>query len=146
MNALCVLVVEDEPLIRDLLVAALCDAGYRVMAVADARAAEEAFRDYRIDVVFVDIRRPGADEGRILAERLRECPVVYAAASPPPDAMPLAQILRRPFSMRDALEAIARACSGAAGAARPLGAAPAAPSEHAWAPGCGPAGQEHLVL
>ena len=134
MSAPCVLVVEDEPLIRDLLVAELCDAGYRVMAVADAREADEACRDYRIDIVFIDIRRPGAAEGRTLAERLRErqpeCPIVYAAASPPSDPLPLAHVLRRPFSLSEALQAIARSVLDLAAPGQPTAALPGGSSCH----------------
>ena len=149
MSASCVLVVEDEPLIRDLLVAELCDAGYRVMAVADAREADEACRDYRIDIVFIDIRRPGAAEGWTLAERLRQrqpdCPVVYAAVSPSPAPIPLTQVVRRPFSMRDALQAIGRAC-GVAAAASAVAGAPAGGPERGRAVGSAPSGQEQLVF
>jgi DNA-binding NtrC family response regulator len=112
VSAPCVLVVEDEPLIRDLLVAELADAGYRVIQAADAREVDDACRDDRVDIVFIDIRRPGTAEGMALAERLRErwpqCPIVYAAAAQPPDPIPEAGFLRRPFGMAEALQAIAR--------------------------------------
>ncbi len=111
MSVPCVLVVEDEPLIRDLLVAELADAGYRVVPAADAREADEACRKDRVDVVLIDIRRPGTTEGWTLAERLRErqpeCPIVYAAAAQPPRPVPEAGFLRRPFGMAEALQAIA---------------------------------------
>ncbi len=122
MSAPCVLVVEDEPLIRDLLAAELSDAGYRVIPAADAREADEACRDYRVDIVFIDIRRPGTAEGLALAERLRErqpeCPIVYAAATQPPRPTPEAGFLRRPFSMAEALQAIARPVGPPAGVCR----------------------------
>jgi DNA-binding NtrC family response regulator len=134
-------------LIRDLLVAELCDAGYRVMAAADAREAEEACRDYRIDIVFIDVRRPGAAEGWTLAERLRErhpeCPMVFAAVAPPSGPLPLSQVLRRPFSMRDALQAIERAGFAPA---KPAGMPPAATPDRTRPAGCGSSGHERLAF
>jgi DNA-binding NtrC family response regulator len=77
-------VVEDEPLVRDLIVARLCEAGHIVIAASNALEAFEAYRQYRIDLLFTDIRMPGALDGWAIAERLRELnpslPVVYAVS------------------------------------------------------------------
>lgn len=74
-----VLVVEDEFLIADYLVAVLEDAGHRIAGTA--ATAEEALAilgsGRAIDVVSLDVKLPGALDGVDVAERLR------AAAGPP---------------------------------------------------------------
>jgi CheY-like chemotaxis protein len=76
---LTVLVVEDEFLIADYLVAVLEDAGHRIAGTAGT--AEEALailrQDRAIDVVSLDVKLPGAMDGVHIAEWLR------AQAGPP---------------------------------------------------------------
>lgn len=67
-----VLVVEDEPLIRDVLAQALRDAGCEVV---EAAGAEEALRaleaQVRPDVLVTDVKMPGPVNGFELAVRMR---------------------------------------------------------------------------
>ena len=56
-----VLVVDDEPDIRDLLRDVLEDEGYRVTVAADAAAAREARQREKPDLVLLDIWMPGED-------------------------------------------------------------------------------------
>ncbi|HET6604015.1 MAG TPA: sigma-54 dependent transcriptional regulator [Xanthomonadaceae bacterium] len=56
-----VLVVDDEPDIRELLRDVLEDEGYRVGVAADAAAARAAFREDPPDAVLLDIWMPGED-------------------------------------------------------------------------------------
>jgi len=78
-----VLVVEDEPLISDMVAQGLEDEGFRVHAVASA---EQALRHLAlhgdVDVLFTDINLPGMD-GSTLARWARELKpglsVVYAS-------------------------------------------------------------------
>ncbi len=61
MSAARILVVDDEPQIRRILRTTLSSAGYEV---EDARSGEEALqklRDYRPDLVLLDINMPGLD-------------------------------------------------------------------------------------
>ena len=112
MGNACLLVVEDEPLIRDLLVAQLCAAGHIVIAAGNALEAFEAYRQYRIDLLFTDIRMPGAQDGWTIAERLREwspgLPVVYAVGDGQtlPRPVPNSRWLPKPFRIAEALAAI----------------------------------------
>lgn len=63
-----VLVVEDDPLVRQLAVDGLKDLGYRVLAAHDAAAALAILRsDVQIDVLFSDILMPGGMNGCQLA-------------------------------------------------------------------------------
>ncbi|NEI73111.1 response regulator [Rhizobium lusitanum] len=73
MNTECVLVVEDEGLIRMNLVAELEDAGLKVL---EARTADEALivLDENSDVgtIFTDIDMPGSMNGLDLAKKVRQ--------------------------------------------------------------------------
>ncbi|HJU06001.1 MAG TPA: response regulator [Nitrospiraceae bacterium] len=61
LKGLHVLVVDDEPETRDLLVAVLSKCGAEVKASASAQDALEALREWRADVLVSDIGMPGED-------------------------------------------------------------------------------------
>jgi two-component system, response regulator PdtaR len=64
-----VLVVEDEALIRMMVVEELRDSGFRVVEAANAPEAMALFAaDAEIDVVFSDVHMPGAINGLGLAQ------------------------------------------------------------------------------
>ena len=68
----CILLVEDEVLLRELLVTHFEDAGILVVPVESAEAALGILEsDRRIDVLFTDIKLPGAMDGWRLAEHAR---------------------------------------------------------------------------
>ena len=82
-NGLRAVVAEDETLIRLDLVEVLTGAGYRVVAEAgDGRAAVEAVREHRPDIVVMDVKMPVMDgiaaASEIAGERL--APVVMLTA------------------------------------------------------------------
>jgi signal transduction histidine kinase/CheY-like chemotaxis protein len=67
-----VLVVDDEPLVRDIAVRALRSRGYRVLVATDGPEAHEtAARAQGIALLVTDVQMPGQD-GRQLARGLRE--------------------------------------------------------------------------
>lgn len=67
-----ILVVEDDPMVRELVTAMLEDRGHLVLAAADGNAAVDAARDTpAIDVILSDIVMPGLN-GREAAARVRE--------------------------------------------------------------------------
>jgi DNA-binding response OmpR family regulator len=78
-----VLLVEDEPLIRTMMVDVLTDAGFTVSEAADSATALAEFRQQKADLLFTDIRLPGAIDGWTLAEQLRSLdpalPVIYVS-------------------------------------------------------------------
>jgi DNA-binding response OmpR family regulator len=83
MAELRVLVVEDEPAARDLLVAILEDDGYKVCAVADGLSAMEAAATFQPDLALLDGALPGND-GVEVARRLRETsnlPIVFVTGA-----------------------------------------------------------------
>lgn len=68
-----VLVVEDEPRVRDLTVARLIDLGYRVLEASSGTAAMEMLgRHPEVKVLFSDLVLPGELSGLDLARRVHE--------------------------------------------------------------------------
>ena len=70
-----VLVVDDEPGMRETLVDILEDAGYEVVAAVDGQAALDTVREHPVDVVVMDVQMPKQDGVSVLA-RLRPPPPV----------------------------------------------------------------------
>jgi two-component system phosphate regulon response regulator PhoB len=68
-----VLVVEDEPAIRELLKVNLVDAGYDVRAVPDAESAQVELNEAMPDLLLLDWMLPGKS-GLVLAKELRRVP------------------------------------------------------------------------
>jgi two-component system OmpR family response regulator len=78
-----VLVVDDDPEIRELLVAALGFSGFAVVAAADAPGALTEVAACRPDIVVLDVGLPGQDGFalvRTLRERGLEIPVLFLSA------------------------------------------------------------------
>jgi putative two-component system response regulator len=66
----CVLVVDDEPVIRDLIARILSRSGHRVVAASSAREAITAVESEDVDLVLSDIHMPGSVSGLELIEAL----------------------------------------------------------------------------
>ena len=66
------LVVEDEPSVREITVAILRDYGYQVLEAADGREAMALFEAHgpEIDMLLSDVVLPGEMRGREIAERI----------------------------------------------------------------------------
>jgi two-component system cell cycle sensor histidine kinase/response regulator CckA len=85
-NRSCVLLVEDEFLLCEMIAEALGEHGFEVYAVANAR---DALRHLTCgspcDILLTDINLPGSIDGAALARLARELrpdlPVVYASGS-----------------------------------------------------------------
>ena len=89
MNEMRVLVVEDEPPARDLLVAILRGDGYTVHAVEDGASALEAAESFRPDLALLDGGLPGIS-GADLASRLRmasDLPIIFVTGADSADAV-----------------------------------------------------------
>jgi CheY-like chemotaxis protein len=68
-----VLVVEDEPAVREIASAILSDLGYRVLEAADGEDGMRVFAadPERIDLLLTDVVLPGKVRGRALADSIR---------------------------------------------------------------------------
>ena len=105
---MCILVVEDNELIRMILVEELRDFGYRVeeSETADQALGLLAEIDRKLSLLVTDIHMPGAADGIALAAHVREqypdVPIIYTTGRPDalaqatqawPPAIPGAQAL-----------------------------------------------------
>jgi len=78
-----VLVVEDEPLVREMIAEDLREAGFTVLEAGDGESAASILNGTdRVDLLFTDIRLPGALDGWEVARLGRRAraalPVIYA--------------------------------------------------------------------
>jgi DNA-binding response OmpR family regulator len=67
-----VLVVEDEPIVRDLLVTVMRTEGYEVVAAADSSAALKQAKSFQPHLALIDVRLGNGPDGFTVARRLRE--------------------------------------------------------------------------
>ena len=74
MHNLTVLVLDDEPTVRALLVRFLAGHGYQSAEAGTMREAIDVVRGTRLDAAILDVRLPGAGSGLDVLQRLREQP------------------------------------------------------------------------
>jgi CheY-like chemotaxis protein len=104
-----VLLVEDEPLLGELMTEALIDQGFEVHAAGDAGdALRHLVSGAEVDILFTDIDLGGGMDGAELAQLAREMrpklPVVYTSGRRLPDqiaTVPGAAFLPKPYSLAD---------------------------------------------
>lgn len=107
-----VLVVEDEYLVRDMIVYEMCLAGFEVIEAASAEDALKLTHGMdRLDLLFTDIRLPGMN-GWQLAERIRarytEVPVIYASGyAERVTPLPRSKFLQKPYMPSQVFKAAA---------------------------------------
>ena len=108
-----VLLVEDEPLIREILVEELRNAGFAVCEAANADdAADLIQRRPQFSLLLTDVHMPGRMDGlglgRLMRSRFPELPIIYITGRP--DLMgPLGSkevLIHKPFTPPDILESI----------------------------------------
>jgi len=110
-----ILVVDDEPTIRDVVVALLEDEGYVVVAAHTGLRALVLLPLERPDLVIMDVMMPGLD-GREVFRRMRETrnghapPVVMMSAAVGRDLLDsaVAAYVPKPFDLTDLLDTIER--------------------------------------
>ena len=116
-NAVRVLVVEDEFLIRLTLTEALMDEGFDVIEAESGDAALPLLQDDpTIGVLLTDIQLPGSLDGVRLVERAREqrpdLPVLYMTGRPDPSAetagTPNDSYIAKPYTLSDICQAVRR--------------------------------------
>ena len=110
-----ILVVDDEPLIRDVVVDLLRDAGFAVVTADDGRAALEMVQHEAPSLVLMDVMMPRMD-GCAAFQAMREhahgdgLPVILMSAmAEPADLDPeITAFLRKPFDLDQLLALVAR--------------------------------------
>ncbi len=121
-----VLIVDDEPDLRDLLTTSLRFAGFDAHAVASGRAALDALAERRVDLVVMDVMMPAMD-GLTAVRKLRargdEVPVLFLTAKDAADDVVAGlrvggdDYVTKPFRLAEVvarIEAILRRSSAAA--------------------------------
>jgi len=118
----CIMVVDDDATLRNLLVASLERAGYRAIAAADGEEAIALFEKKNVDLILLDIIMPKMD-GFATCEKIRETssvPIVILSAMSRPDDMVHGfnlgadDYIAKPFTFREVevrLQAILRRVS-----------------------------------
>jgi len=86
---MCILLVEDEPLIRSIMADEFLDAGFRVIEAQDGDEAIAILADppIRFTLLVTDINMPGEADGMAVAARLRRdtrggVPVIFTTGHP----------------------------------------------------------------
>jgi CheY-like chemotaxis protein len=114
-RAACVMVVEDESLVRTLLAEELREAGFRVVEACDADDALTCLSaGITVDLIFSDIRMPGKMSGLELERRLRErdpaLPIILTSGNEEPmREAGLARFIAKPYSLTEAVSAVREA-------------------------------------
>ena len=107
-----VLVVEDEPAVREVVADLLQDEGYAVRQAADGLEAIAELEVDDVDLVLSDVQMPRLD-GRSLARRLRRqghaVPVVLMSAVDVEVDLPGVRFLPKPFDRDHLLHTIGSA-------------------------------------
>lgn len=113
-----VLVVDDEPGIRETLAALLEDEGYLVSRARDGMEALSAVENRRFDVILTDVRMPRLD-GMALVRRLRErgdnLPIVLMSAVYADANFAGLTFVRKPFDIGLLLDRIEEAIAARTG-------------------------------
>lgn len=109
-----VLVVDDEPRIRNFVAAILMRYGFEVLQAEDGQAAYELLKRFPVQVVVTDIQMPRMD-GLALGEKISaEYPnvnVVYMSAYTSPENVPARRFLSKPFNPDALVLCVRRLCA-----------------------------------
>jgi len=113
-----VLVVDDDPLVREALTVALSSQGFEVASAADGYGALELLRVQQPSVVLLDLEMPTMDGWRFRAEQVRDkriasVPVVVLSgrgdAARQARALGVAGGLQKPFDLDELEDKLCRA-------------------------------------
>lgn len=121
-----ILLVEDDPMVRDQVARQLRTLGYRVTPVADGRAAVEVVaQDFSVALLMTDIVMPGGMNGRQVADHARllraDMAVLFTSGYTDDDIFregrlnPGDAFLAKPYRRAKLAEAVARALSAGRG-------------------------------
>lgn len=110
-----ILVVDDDPLIRELLEEVLTDAGFAVVLAEDGEDALRAMNGAPPRLLLLDIQMPKVDGPslvRELRQRLSDLPVIVMTARPRPgheaDRCNAVASLAKPFDIEEVVRLVRR--------------------------------------
>jgi CheY-like chemotaxis protein len=95
-----ILVVDDDPDVRDYAISVLEELGYRVLAASDGEGALSVLqRDGRVDLLFTDVVMPGLNGFEVAQRAVATSPniKVLFASGYATDLTPAAHFLRKPY-------------------------------------------------
>ena len=107
-----ILVVEDEPILRMVLVSALDDAGFQVAEAAQSDEAESLLADTpRVDLMITEVQMGGDRDGWALASLVRsrypETKIVVTSGRPSSDIDSVADaFFAKPYDLDDVVQRI----------------------------------------
>jgi len=106
-----VMVVEDDPFVREMAVAGLEDTGFEVVEAASGREALNLLQaGIAVDALLTDIRLPGADGwavAKAYRERFPDLPVVYVTGyAEQMQPMPGGIIISKPYRMAQVIRVL----------------------------------------
>jgi DNA-binding response OmpR family regulator len=114
-----VVVVEDDPELRDLETFLLAAEGYEVTGVADGETAAPTIKREKAELVLLDLMLPGKDGNAVLADLASDPEtastkvIVVSAFLSQLHATPqVRRILSKPFDVTDLLDAVAQEFDG----------------------------------
>ena len=123
-----ILIVEDDPGVRSLMVALLGDAGYQTHTLDEGRRAYDLIRQERPHLVILDIQLEQPEQGWTILDLLRldrttaHIPVIVCSADHPflqrhaPDLLAVGCcILEKPFTIDVFLRLVQQALAGTIG-------------------------------
>src|SRR5687768_8998008 len=106
----CVLVIDDEDYVADMISAALEMEGYTAYKAYDGRQGLSLVKRYPVDMVITDIMMPHIDGNHLVRmlsdmERTRQIPILIISAGAYPTDMPAnVSFLAKPFDIQTILE------------------------------------------
>jgi DNA-binding NtrC family response regulator len=80
MKSCSILVVDDEPALREILSQVLTDAGHRVVGAGNGKEASKALTTGAFDVVLTDVIMPEKDGMQVISELRKKFPEVRIIA------------------------------------------------------------------
>ena len=122
-SSLSVLVIDDEPFVRETLADMLLDLDHKVVTAEGGREGLEKVTTDHFDLVFTDLAMPemdGWETARAIRQHRPDLPVVlvtgYGATAQPPSGEQdlVAGIIGKPFDFDQVTGTIARVCNGGA--------------------------------
>lgn len=106
-----ILLIEDDPDIRDLLVTLLKLAGFSPTACSTAEQGLEALREQTFDLVLTDYALPNRTGGWLLRQAREEglldaTPALVVTACPDPTDVPGVEVIQKPFDLDQLVERV----------------------------------------